>query len=81
MKRYLLATIAFFLLIAPARSAQIPADHQQHHPAGFSAAPSQPPATPPTVPAQPPAVTAPPPSVPAQPPAAGQPRPKCPWEK
>src|SRR5829696_7342176 len=57
MKRKLLATIAFFLLIAPALpQAQSPADHQQHHPAGnSSAAPSQPPATPPTVPAQPPA--------------------------
>jgi len=35
MKRNLLATIAFFLLIAPALpQAQSPADHQQHHPAG-----------------------------------------------
>ena len=59
MKRNLLATIAFFLLIAPALpQAQSPADHQQHHPAGdSSAAPSQPSATPPTAPAQPPAVT------------------------
>src|SRR5215208_7503094 len=80
MKRNLLATIAFFLLIAPALpQAQGPADHQQHHPAGnSSAAPSQPPATPPTVPAQPPAVTAPPPSVPAHPPAAGQPQAQMP---
>src|SRR5215217_3360820 len=80
MKRNLLATIAFFLLIAPALpQAQSPADHQQHHPAGdSSAAPSQPSATPPTAPAQPPAVTVPPPSVPAQPPAAGQPQAQMP---
>jgi uncharacterized protein (DUF305 family) len=80
MKRNLLATIAFFLLIAPALpQAQSPADHQQHHPAGHSsAAPSQPSATPPTAPAQPPAVTVPPPSVPAQPPAAGQPQAQIP---
>ena len=39
MKRNLLATIAFFLLIAPALpQAQSPADHQQHHPAGDSSA-------------------------------------------
>ena len=80
MKRNLLATIAFFLLIAPALpQAQSPADHQQHHPADdSSAAPSQPSATPPTVPAQPPAVAAQPPSLPAQPPAAGQPQAQMP---